>query len=344
MRILSLLIICSSILFIAYRRGDNPHGKDFKISCDKCHSSKGWFLDKEIYSFNHNTTRLPLKGSHADVTCRKCHQSLVFSEAKTQCSDCHNDVHQATVGLDCERCHTPVSWLVNNITEIHQMSRFPLVGAHRMADCIDCHKSENFVRFDVIGVNCVDCHRQDYQATTNPDHVTAGFSEDCSGCHPVNAMQWAGAGFNHSFFPLAQGHSNLKCTECHKTGNYADANPDCISCHQQDYNSAANPNHTTSGFPTNCTVCHTLSPGWQPASFTQHDSQYFPIYSGKHKGTWNSCTECHPVASNFASFTCISCHEHNKSEMDNKHSGETGYSYNSAACYQCHPTGVAEDK
>jgi hypothetical protein len=25
--------------------------------------------------------------------------------------------------------------------------------------------------------------------------------------------------------------------------------------------------------------------------------------------------------------------------MDDKHSGVSGYSYNSLACYQCHPTG-----
>jgi hypothetical protein len=38
-------------------------------------------------------------------------------------------------------------------------------------------------------------------------------------------------------------------------------------------------------------------------------------------------------------FSCITCHAHNQSDMDNKHSGVSGYSYNSAACYQCHPTG-----
>jgi nitrate/TMAO reductase-like tetraheme cytochrome c subunit len=211
-----------------------------------------------------------------------------------------------------------------------------------MADCSDCHKSESFVRFDVIGVNCVDCHRNDYEATTNPNHKTAGFSEECSQCHPVNSLQWAGAGFNHNFFPLVQGHSGLKCADCHKTGNYADASPECISCHQQDYNTAANPNHVTSGFPTNCSLCHNLNPGWSPATFKQHDSQYFPISSGAHKGI--TCAECHPNPSNYADFTCISCHAHNKTDMDNRHREEGGYSYNSAACYHCHPTGKAGDK
>jgi hypothetical protein len=343
MRILSLLII-GAILFVAFRITGHPHGAGFKVSCDKCHSSKGWYLDKEIYSFDHSTTKLPLKGSHTTVTCRSCHISLVFSEAKNQCSECHRDVHQATVGLDCSRCHTPSSWLVSNITEIHQMSRFPLLGAHRIADCAECHKSENLVRFDVIGVNCVDCHLQDYQSTTSPSHSASGFSQDCAPCHPVNSMQWTGAGFSHSFFPLQQGHSGLQCNACHKSGSYTGLSTDCYSCHKQDYDGATNPNHKTSGFPTNCTLCHTLSPGWQPASFTQHDSQYFPIYSGRHKGAWTTCSECHPNASNYAAFTCISCHEHNKTDMDNQHRGEGGYSYDSNACYHCHPRGVADDK
>lgn len=130
MRILSLLIFC--LLLLLNRQTNSPHGADFKISCKTCHSTKGWQLDKEIYSFDHNKTKLPLVGQHAVINCKQCHPTLVFSDAKTHCIECHNDVHQLTVGLDCSRCHTPASWLVSNINEIHQMSRFPLLGAQ---DC-----------------------------------------------------------------------------------------------------------------------------------------------------------------------------------------------------------------
>jgi hypothetical protein len=412
MRILSLLIIGSMLFFLSWR-SDSPHGATFKVSCKTCHSSKGWQLDKEIYSFNHNTTKLPLVGVHTEINCRLCHKSLVFSQAKAECKDCHTDVHQSSVGLDCSRCHTPVSWLVNNINEIHRMSRFPLLGAHRTADCNQCHKSESLVRFDVTGVNCIDCHLENYQATTSPNHNQAGFSQDCSICHPVNAFEWTGAGFSHSFFPLSQGHSVPKCEDCHTTGNYSDAKPDCnschqtdyvattnpnhvqsrfpvtcqtchslspgwkpavfdhsffpltlghsipkcidchvggnytttpvecYSCHQTDYTNAANPNHKTLNFSTVCTQCHTTNPGWKPATYTQHDSQSFPIYSGSHKGQWNTCSECHPNPANYTQFTCISCHAHNKTDMDSKHRGETGYVYNSTSCLHCHPTGRA---
>jgi hypothetical protein len=554
MRILSLLIFNVFLVF-SNNQTDSPHGPDFKISCKTCHSSKGWQLDKTIYSFNHNTTKLPLVGQHARIDCKQCHTSLVFSKAGNQCSECHSDVHQATVGLDCSRCHTPDSWLVKNINELHNRSRFPLIGVHRTADCSQCHKSESLARYDVSGVRCIDCHRQNYLATTNPNHLQSGISEDCSLCHLINSFQWSGTGFNHSFFPLAKGHSAVKCTDCHKTGNYKEAKPDCYSCHQNDfiatknpdhnaarisiscqdchslnpgwkptnfdhtsfplklghstpacidchiggsyastpkdcyschqqnylsttnpnhntsgfaktcefchsltagwkpasvdhsrfplklghsavacgdchiggnytatstdcyschqknytattapnhisagfpstcgichttnpgwkpatynhtsfpltlghatpvcadchkgnysatpkecyschqtdYNTTVNPNHKTLAFSTTCAQCHTTNPGWKPAIYTQHDTQ-FPIYSGKHNGRWATCTDCHTNTSNYSLYSCIICHEHNKTEMDSKHKGRSGYSYDSAACLRCHPRGSA---
>jgi hypothetical protein len=472
MRILSLLIFCVVLIFFN-RQGDSPHGTNFKISCSTCHSSKGWQLDKEIYSFNHNKTKLPLVGQHAAVNCRQCHISLVFSEAKSECFQCHKDVHQGTTGLDCSRCHTSESWLVKNINEIHQNSRFPLLGAHRTADCSQCHKSESLARFDVPGINCIDCHRPNYLATSNPNHVQAGFSEDCTSCHHIYAFQWSGAGFNHNTFPLVQGHSVPKCADCHtsgvytntspvcnschqpdflaaknpdhvssgfsttcqdchslasgwkpttfdhskfplnlghstpacadchtsgnysttptdcyschqqnylattnpnhsatnfpktcqtchtlnpgwkpatfnhtsfpltlghstpvcadchKGGNYTSTSKDCVSCHLADYNGSTNPNHKTLNFSTTCTQCHTTNPGWKPAAYTQHDAQSFPIYSGRHKGQWSSCTDCHSNPTNYALFNCISCHA-------NAHRGKN---YTNAQCYTCHPKG-----
>ena len=405
MRILSFLII-SWFLFTIYRTSQSPHGPDFKVSCKTCHSTKGWQLDREVYSFDHNSTRLPLTGQHVNVNCRECHPTLKFSEAKLNCIDCHKDVHQSTVGPDCSRCHTPDSWLVSNVIDIHRISRFPLLGAHRTADCNQCHKAENPVRFDVIGVNCIDCHRDKYMSATNPNHILAGFSQDCSTCHLVDGFQWEGRGFNHAFFPLVLGHSTLKCADCHTSGNYRDANPECYSCHQQDYLATTNPNHSASQFSTDCKICHSLDPGWKPATFdhsnfpltlghasvacatchiggnysntssecsschltdynntsnpvhktlnfslvctechttnpgwkparyTQHDAQFFPIYSGTHRGRWTVCSDCHTNPASYLEFNCIRCHT-------NAHPGSN---YSNAQCYQCHPTGVSGDK
>lgn len=105
-----------------------------------------------------------------------------------------------------------------------------------------------------------------------------------------------------------------------------------------DYNSATNPNHASEIYPTDCAMCHTTS-AWDPSSFN-HDAQHFRIYSGTHNGKWDTCTECHTVAGDYSTFSCIDCHEHdNQNSVNNDHNGVSGYSYNSNACYNCHPNG-----
>ncbi len=338
MRRLSLLIIAISVFLVAWLI-PSPHGADFKISCNVCHSPKSWKLDKAIYSFNHDKTKMPLLGQHINADCKLCHPTLVFSEAKTECASCHKDVHESSVGPECNRCHTPNSWLVTDITRVHQQSRFPLVGAHSAADCYQCHKSETFLRFEVLGVDCFNCHSNDYNAAAQPNHIASGFSTRCEDCHNIFSNKWTGNGFNHSFFPLTQGHDINSCVVCHTNGNYSGLSSECYSCHQTDYNSAANPSHLALNFPTNCKECHSTRVGWKPASYRLHDSQSFPIYSGEHQGKWSSCNDCHSNTSNYSVFSCIDCHAHNKSEMDSEHRGEDGYAYNSAACLHCHPRG-----
>jgi hypothetical protein len=323
-------------------RADSPHGKDFRISCDVCHSSKGWKLDMTVYSFDHNSTKFPLTGEHQVVNCRSCHPTLVFAEAKTQCVDCHTDMHYQTVGPDCGRCHTTKSWIVDDITGLHQRGRFPLLGAHYTANCTDCHKSASQLRFDPLGVNCIDCHQANYVGTTNPNHVLAGYSTNCTDCHSFLSFTWTGAGFNHNLFPLTGGHANVNCDQCHVGGNFSNIPTECVACHINNYNATTNPNHAAASIPTTCADCHSTAPGWKPASYPQHDAQFFPIYSGKHQGTWNVCSDCHSNPANYGSFTCIDCHAHNQQDMDSKHGDVGGYTYNSLACFECHPTGSGE--
>jgi len=222
------------------------------------------------------------------------------------------------------------------------MGRFPLVGAHFTADCFQCHPSASLLRFEPLGVECIDCHQDDYQATTNPNHVQGNFSTDCYECHTMNAFSWSSSGFNHDFFPLTQGHAINDCNVCHPGGDYSNTSPVCLSCHQDDYNSTTNPNHVSANISTDCVLCHTTNPGWKPAEFTQHDVQYFPIYSGQHRGEWANCVDCHTNPGNYAVFSCIDCHEHNQTDMNEEHQGIGGYSWNSIACLECHPLGDAE--
>ena len=340
MRSLSQIILLLTLSVGLYAQ--SPHGKELTMACADCHNPKGWKLEAGTYSFTHDKTQFPLVGMHQDVNCKLCHPTLVFSEAETECVSCHTDMHYQTVGMECERCHTPKSWLVDNINDIHRQSRFPLVGAHLTADCYSCHPSASLLRFEPLGVECIDCHQKDYDATTSPNHVQGNFSTECLDCHNINAFSWSGSGFNHSFFPLTEGHALNDCQACHTGTDYSNISSDCITCHQTDYNATTNPNHLSANLPTNCAECHTTQPGWSPAKFDQHDAQYFPIYSGKHAGEWNNCIDCHTNPNNFASNSCIVCHD-NQGELNEEHDEVGGYAYNDAACFECHPTGEADD-
>ncbi len=336
------LIFSMILLFGIVSAQQSPHGDKLAFSCTDCHTTEGWKFSQATAKFSHDLTTFKLEGQHFYTDCAACHKTLVFSEAKSNCVDCHTDMHNNTVGPNCAECHTPKSWIVNNITEIHQNSRFPLLGAHNTADCSACHTSVSKLEFQPLGIECYDCHRSDYQAATNPNHVQSGFSTNCFECHRIDAFEWSASGINHDFFPLTKGHAIENCADCHTSGISVQISANCYDCHQKDYNSAINPSHQNSGFSTSCTECHTTDPSWKPAEFRQHDALYFPVYSGSHRGEWNSCAECHTQPESYNSFSCIDCHEHNKSDMDKEHRGENGYSYNSNACFACHPNGNEE--
>ena len=341
MRKLSLIF---GLVLLAFwgQAQENPHGKSLKFDCVDCHTTEGWTFSAATAKFNHDSTRFKLEGQHRFTDCKSCHTTLVFSEAKTNCMDCHTDMHNNTVGLDCARCHDSKSWIITNITEIHLQSRFPLLGAHNTIACSACHTSASQLEFQPLGVECIDCHRQDFLATTSPNHVQSGFSTDCIECHKIDANEWSSAGFNHDFFPLTKGHDITECSTCHTNGLSEPLSPDCFSCHQQDFNSTTNPAHQSLDFSTTCTDCHTTDPGWKPARFELHDDLYFPVYSGVHRGEWDKCTDCHTQPETYTVFSCVDCHEHNKTSTDREHTEVSGYSYSSAACYACHPSGNKE--
>ncbi len=335
MRRLSQIILI--LIFGSALWGQSPHGERLVIDCASCHSPENWSFDRKNAAFSHDITRFSLKGQHKELDCRLCHSSLIFDEASPDCNSCHRDIHQKTVGNDCARCHNSSSWIVTNIYEVHERTNFPLIGVHKKVNCSECHQNVANNLFDPLDINCVSCHLSDYQMTTRPNHSLSGFSDNCSDCHDLFSHDWKSNGVNHSFFPLEKGHNITDCAACHKNENYRIISNDCVSCHQADYDNTVNPNHKLSGIQTDCKTCHTTDPDWNPAVFKEHDELFFPIYSGKHKGKWDNCTECHDNPSNYAIFTCTSCHK--KPETDHEHDEVAGYHYDSGACLACHPTG-----
>lgn len=468
----------------------SPHGSNFKIPCQQCHTEKGWQVDVQKISFDHSETGYALMGGHARVECQACHSSLKFNEVGIQCADCHNDVHRNELGIACENCHTPNSW--DNRTQslnIHSATDFPLIGAHANVDCQACHRTEQGREFSGLSTECSSCHLNSYLENSGINHELAGFNRDCASCHFNATHSWKQTHYTHiSSFPLAGGHRNIPCADCHQDrykgtpnacvschqsdfnrttdpphavfqfptvcerchtttvwssavfdhfeesgfrlegihataqvgcmschvnnqltglpkdcygchqsdfeqvtnpdhvaghfpftcldchnqnsftpadfnhdatnfpltgahrsldcsqchGNgYANTPLECVACHQKEYDNTSDPAHAAAQFPTTCADCHSTS-AWTPAQF-DHDGLYFPIYSGKHRDEWNQCADCHTNAADYKVFECINCHEHERTKMDDKHREVQNYSYNSAACYDCHPQGKADD-
>lgn len=322
------------LFFFAFTIGyaQSPHGDALKIDCNKCHNPSGWQLDSNLMRFNHNSTEFKLEGAHTQTDCKSCHTKLVFNQTTSDCASCHTDIHSGSVGNDCVRCHTSQSWLVDNVTEIHEDNGFPLVGVHSTLSCIDCHTSETDLRFDRIGNDCVSCHNDDYLATTSPNHVSAGYSMDCTECHDPFGDGWQSQNINHGFFPLTLGHSGLDCMQCHTTGNYADADPNCVSCHQTDYNNTNEPDHQAAGFSTDCMNCHTTNPGWTPAEIN-HD--FFPLTLG-HAGV--DCMQCHTTGNySDADPNCVSCHQTDYNNTNDPDHQASGFSTDCASCHTTNP-------
>lgn len=308
----------------------------FSTQCQDCHnlSADSWS------STNINHDFFPLIGGHAISDCFTCHAQGSFSGLSTECYSCHRSDFENTTNpdheinlypTDCTQCHSINAWIPSNFN--HNNTSFPLTGMHTTVECQSCHTSG----YTGTPSNCYACHQQDYELVTDPNHITEGYSTDCTECHTTNGWDDVG-NFNHNLtqFPLTGAHISTNCTSCHSTG-YSGTSTLCIACHQQNYNNTTNPNHVAANFPTTCEDCHSTT-DWIPSTF-DHDNLYFPIYTGEHAGEWNLCIDCHTVPNDFTVFSCIDCHEHNQAEMDDKHSEVQGYVYSSEACLSCHPDG-----
>ncbi len=330
MRILSCLIIILAAAGAAYPQ--SPHGSNLRLDCSDCHVSTNWEKIPDRIKFDHNTqTSFMLTGQHATVDCKSCHKSLIFSQAKTSCNSCHNDIHRNSLGPDCARCHTPKTWIINDVIQIHQNGRFPLVGAHLSADCSSCHSEYGNLYFPPLNTSCFSCHAKQYYATTSPNHVQSNISTDCRSCHSMTSFAWTAQNFDHSFFPLIGGHKIQNCFSCHTQGsNFGGLSPDCYSCHKQDFISAKNPDHVQAKFSTRCTDCHNIM-SFIPSTFN-HSSTGF-ILTGAHTSV--SCSSCHTSGYTNTPADCYSCHSKDFAATTDPNHVAQGFPHD---CSQCHST------
>jgi hypothetical protein len=322
------------------------HRSELGTDCARCHTPRS-FLDRTAMARTHQLTRFPLTGTHLAVDCESCHTPtaqgrLRFVNSPSDCIQCHGEAYRLAKAPDhvagglptaCDQCHSTASWPGARFN--HAVTRFPLTGAHRAVRCEQCHDGGTFVG---TVATCVGCHQTDYDGTTAPAHRAAAFPTDCATCHGTGA--WLPATFDHggTDFPLTGAHRAAPCQSCHGDGVYGGKVTSCAGCHQPDYDGTTDPVHRSAGFPTTCADCHGTTT-WDGATF-DHDASYFPIYSGRHRGEWSSCSDCHAAPSSFQAFTCLSCHD--RAETDGHHRDESGYRYESQACYSCHPRGTSD--
>ncbi|MGE0814630.1 MAG: multiheme c-type cytochrome [Vicinamibacterales bacterium] len=328
---------CAGCHLPLYQQTTRPnHAQSgFPTTCENCHrpTDANW----NNGSFNH-TSVFALVGTHATVECVACHKNNVTKGTPRDCVGCHRADYdrttapnhaQAGLPTTCENCHraSDTSWRNANF---NHNSVFALVGRHAAAQCATCHVNGVFKG---TPRDCVGCHRTQYDRTTAPNHAQAGFSTQCDSCHRATDSQWTGVTFNHNqFFALQGVHAQQQCATCHVNGVYKGTPRTCVGCHQTAYNNTRNPNHAQSGFPTTCDSCHRATDtSWTQGRFTH---TRFPL-SGKHNVP---CAQCH--TSPPPAFNCLNCHT--RAKTDDQHKGRSGYRYDSAACYACHPNGRAD--
>ena len=206
-------------------------------TCTPCHTTDAW----QSVSFDHDSTRYPLRGAHRSLLCSRCHapaargQPARFSGLPTTCeaSGCHPDPHggqfagrlvagaghaaaaPAPGRTACVSCHAESAWKA--VAFDHDSTRYPLRGAHRTLACGKCHTAAAAglpARFSGLGTTCnaSGCHLDPHGG----QFANRARGSTCTTCHTEAA--WASLVFDHqrdTDYPLDGAHRNLKCAACH---------------------------------------------------------------------------------------------------------------------------------
>ena len=323
----------------------SPHGP-LNIPCENCHTNTSWTLIRAIPEFNHDSTRYPLRGMHEKVSCTGCHLKPIFTDVGKKCADCHADIHRAQFGTNCAQCHTVLGWQVSVQSIQQHFNRFPLLGAHAVVECEQCHTNAAVGNYLGLSTACSSCHLKDWQQTTNPVHPSAGAAfaaANCTTCHSFDS--WLSANFDHSStgFLLTNGHANVACALCHINNNYnlTIAPTDCgnSQCHLITWQQTTNPVHPSAGAAfavANCSTCHTTA-SWTTATFN-HSATGFPLTAG-HANV--ACALCH-INNNYnltiAPTDCgnSQCHLTTWQQTNTPVHSTSGPAFAASNCSNCH--------
>jgi len=300
---------------IACHKKDDKHKGSEGDKCEKCHSERGW---KETHDFDHEKTKFPLRGGHADpkVKCDDCHKTKVYTDAPKTCYGCHqkdddgSKGHHGKYGQKCETCHVEKSWKTIKFDHDRD-TKYALLGKHRTTKCTDCHTGDLYR--DKLQSTCIACHRKD-------DKHKGKEGERCEECHVEQNWKTTKSKFDHDLtrFPLLGKHAKVDCAKCHKTLEFTDAKTACVACHEKE-------DQHRQRLGSRCEDCHNAV-SWKRWDF-DHDTRTHFKLDGAHAKT--DCYACHrlPVQGRaLLPMACVSCHL-----SDDAHGGNFG-----RQCERCH--------
>ena len=215
-------------------------------NCTLCHLDNQWSgishdcFDANCHATQYNETTEPVHSEQiwAASDCQICHTPINWTpgiwshQDVTTCMPCHTadkanaqDPPHIDFSDACAQCHATNAWSPAAFDHTQAQTGFGLTGAHLNTACEVCHANGYTPPATPRGCADATCHLNDYNTTTNPNHINSGFPTDCESCHTT--AQWQGATFDHDamFFPIYTGkHRNRwdSCAECHpNTSDYA---------------------------------------------------------------------------------------------------------------------------
>jgi len=157
---------------------EDVHKGKLGANCGRCHNAVAW---KDHVRFDHDLSRFPLIGKHAQVQCAGCHADKTFAAKGITCSACHEDKHhKGTLGTpaNCKDCHNSVDWKIWSFDHDTKTS-FALTGKHKGLICSACHARPGDP--GKLATQCISCHRRN-------DVHHGGFGEDCERCHNTSSF------------------------------------------------------------------------------------------------------------------------------------------------------------
>jgi hypothetical protein len=290
------------------------HKGKFGRNCAKCHQ-EGGFKKIKVNGFNHDKTRFPLLGRHAEVACNQCHKnrsSWVLTRFKN-CSDCHDNFHKGEFVRTphpekCEACHTVEGFVPANFgVQEHARTRFPLKDAHLAIPCAACHTATANAqgkavqrKFRFASTDCIACHTDPHRGQVDKYKAKAG----CLACH--SGAGWEEIHFDHGLtgYPLTGRHMQVGCRQCHtaafaaksasgdrlKIPDFGKRRRECAQCHEDPHQGQfRGMAEAGGGSIVKCDRCHTPT-DWYAERF-DHDSQSRFKLEGAHEKA--RCDACH---------------------------------------------------